>query len=184
MLAKSDVLIQSFLDAPNMIVVSKHYKETLPNKVKTYVSFLKKSVDVVEKHKLIKFVPGMIFRFGSLADDKYFTITGEYCDQGNNNLLTLDIKRLRGKTEFLQSLCHELVHSEQKMLGTFEWRRGVYQIPYWKGKKYYWIENEFDSLNNRGKYFEYPWEKEAYRRQGELACEVMGLLKEKQNDSR
>jgi hypothetical protein len=171
---KSDIVIHNFIDHNNMLIVSKHYHDNLSDKVKKCTKLLVEAVDIIEKHHIIKFIPSIIFKFGVLPKNGNISLLGQYTDYGKANFLELDIKRLRGRTLFLQCLCHELVHSEQKRLGKTEFK-GL--TPYWKGKKYDLVD-QLESIENHEKYQEYPWEKEAYRRQGELACEVMGLLKQ------
>jgi hypothetical protein len=64
--------------------------------------------------------------------------------------------------QFLEVLCHELVHAEQYQIGKLNWIvKGSRSLNCWNGEV---VTGEYRSL---------PWEKEAFERQVILANQVM-----------
>ena len=63
--------------------------------------------------------------------------------------------------DMIQTVCHEMVHVKQYLSGKLK-ASGVKYHSFWKGKKV---------IHDDMAYVDYPWEKEAYGMQDELAAD-------------
>lgn len=160
---KTDIGLKHLIPE-HLIFVSKDYYY---GKQRSKINFLVEILTIIKKHKVLKFNPFLVFRYGDLGQPMY---NGFYYTNEN----FLELKYQHDRVNFLTTLCHELVHAEQeftgKTLADNEWKGKIY-----KTKETYDISNPKEC----DEYFNLPWEKEAYRREDELACEVMGLMKAK-----
>jgi hypothetical protein len=167
MISVSDIVVRE--DAPcGGIIASQHYLYgPHGKKVRSHIDLMVDALKVIKDNKLIKYHPEIIFRIGAVGRKlQAFHYSGiiEY----------IELRFEPDRAIFLQCVCHELIHSEQHVLGKFKFSKNL--MPIWKGKKYKPVNYLFPDKNSEKYYLNVPWEKEAYRRQDELACEVMGLL--------
>jgi hypothetical protein len=177
MIRSSDIIIPEF--AENRILISKHeYYGPNSARVKRYAKLISDAVEVIKTHKLIKINPKLILRIG--IDDRDFQ--GLHHDKWN----VVEVKPISDRAYFLQLVCHEMIHSEQYYTGIYERTHPLCDYGIWKGKRYKFpdFKNIKKMKNGLEIYERQPWERDAYNRQGEIACEVMGLIKEKENANR
>lgn len=177
MVKTTDIVIPEY--ASSRVLISKYeYYGQRASRVKRYAKLVSDSVQIIKKHNLIKFNPKLILRVGMFANSKNYD--GFHHDYHN----VIELRPLRDKIYFLQLLCHEMIHSEQHYTGKYKYIHSLSNYAIWKGKKYKFADADISTEEKMNEYLKQPWEKDAYNRQGELACEVMGLLKEKEYELR
>jgi len=96
------------------------------------------------------------------------------CAKTGDKEISLAVDSALALPQLLMTLAHEMVHAKQYVRGQYrgELSRNGKAKRIWLGKQY------------AVAYLKRPWEREAFRREGELACALLDMLAQKAKKSK
>jgi hypothetical protein len=96
------------------------------------------------------------------------------CSRTGDREITIAVDSALQLPQMLMTLAHEMVHAKQYVRGQYrgEWSRNGKMRKIWLGKQY------------SVAYLKRPWEREAFRREGELVCALIENVTQKAKKSK